>query len=79
MPGGQPADLKYEHNHVFRASVNGAWGEHVVVPASGILSQTFSYEPQDYWKVENMSVIAFVYNDAEGVLQVTETKMETNN
>jgi hypothetical protein len=71
MPDGT-RNMEYVHMHVLRAAVNGTWGEPVSV-AEGETFITKEYQftvPQD-WKCDNLSVIAFVYND-QGVLQVTK-------
>ena len=71
MPDGT-RNMEYVHMHVLRAAVNGTWGEPVSV-AEGETFTTKEYQftvPQD-WKYDNLSVIAFVYND-QGVLQVTK-------
>ena len=62
----------YQHNHVLRASVNGTWGDDVSV--SGLEDQKeFHYTAtlKPGWKPENLSIVAFVYNDDE-VVQVTK-------
>lgn len=64
----------YVHNHVYRASVNGIWGEDVTL--SGDKNLEFSHEIQrrdsetEVWNADNLYVVAFVYNDS-GVLQAT--------
>ena len=68
----------YEHNHVLRAAVNGDWGEPVSV--SGLAdAREFSYTAtlKPEWKAENLSIVAFVYND-DGVVQVVSRKLKVN-
>lgn len=66
-------DTKYVHNHVFRAAVNGTWGEDVVLGKGEETSLTYTVDLNGQkWVPENLSVVAFVYNDQEGVLQVVE-------
>ncbi len=65
----------YVHNHVYRASVNGTWGEDVTL-SSGVhktLSHSIAVrtETNETWNVENLHVVAFVYNDG-GVLQAAQ-------
>lgn len=68
----------YEHNHVFRACVNGTWGEDIEL-TSNVYSTVERTTPlQDKWNKENLSVVGFVYNDT-GVLQAAECKVELNN
>ena len=65
---GGTLNRNYLHNHVYRASVNGLWGEEANIPYSNV-----HYIPlRENWDIENLSVVAFVYNDTDGVLQVTE-------
>ncbi len=73
MPGNIRND-DYTHRHVFRAAVNGQWGEDVEVQEGYTVSNNHLITLSDEWKVENLSVIAFVYNNS-GVLQVTKTKL----
>ena len=76
MPDGTRND-NYLHHHVFRAAVNGEWGEDVEVQEGYTVSNNHLITLSDEWKAENLSVIAFVYNDS-GVLQVTKTKLLNN-
>ncbi len=54
----------YEHNHMLRKSVNGAWGD-VLIDDHFAFGDTFSKQYQltldPEWVPENCSVIAFVY------------------
>lgn len=58
----------YHHQHVFRAAVNGTWGEPFTF---GEEEKTFdyTYTLDEKWVAENMKLVAFVYND-KGVEQV---------
>ena len=72
LQGGNP---QYVHNHVFRDAINGTWGEEV----SLALGEQKVLEYNDIvldaaWKPENVSVVAFVYND-DGVVQATQCKL----
>lgn len=63
MPDGS-ANQEYIHNHVFRAAVNGTWGEEVTVKEGETTTKQYSYEHlPETWNAENISVVAFVYND----------------
>lgn len=66
---------EYEHNHVYRASVNGTWGEEVVL-GNIYKSVTHRVAVKPLWKPEDLSIVAFVYNDT-GVVQVVEAKVKT--
>jgi len=69
----------YVHNHVFRAAVNGTWGEEIALITRE--PQTISNEItlKGNWIPANLSVVAFVYNSDEGVLQAAECKVTTSN
>jgi hypothetical protein len=54
----------YTHNHVFRSSVNGTWGESISLDATTLSAVTHHTLTLDAaWKAENCSVVAFVYRD----------------
>lgn len=61
MPDGS-ANQEYIHNHVFRAAVNGTWGEDITVKEGETTSKDYSYVLPETWNAENISVVAFVYN-----------------
>lgn len=63
MPDGS-ANQEYIHNHVFRAAVNGTWGEDITVKEGETTSKDYSYVLPETWNAENISVVAFVYNDS---------------
>ena len=73
MPDGTRND-NYVHNHVFRAAVNGTWGDEIAVNEGYSVEREFSLVIPDDWNREKLSVIAFVYNDS-GVLQVTKSPL----
>ena len=74
MPDGTRND-NYLHRHVFRATVNGQWGEDVTVNEGYTVEQDNAITIDGEWKPENLSIVAFVYNDS-GVLQVTKAKVQ---
>ena len=79
MPNGK-VNAEYVHNHVFRTSVNGTWGEDIKVQEGVNTLNTYTYTLPDNYNADNVSVVAFVYNDG-GVQQVTKksiTEKETN-
>ena len=70
----------YQHNDVFRYSFNGVWGENVggaTIPIGFEFSKDYSLTiPTDKdWNVANMRIIAFVYDDTDGVKQVIDAKI----
>lgn len=72
MPDGS-RNREYEHNHVFRAAVNGTWGEDITF-GEDQLTLTYEAKLAEYWVAENMNVVVFVYDDNE-VLQAVQVKM----
>ncbi|MBQ8051368.1 MAG: Omp28 family outer membrane lipoprotein [Bacteroidaceae bacterium] len=70
MPDGT-TNQEYQHNHVFRDAVNGAWGTDFHLEEGESKQESFSYViPEDKtWVPANMHVVAFVYTD-QGVEQV---------
>lgn len=81
MPDGS-RNAEYIHNHVFRAAVNGTWGEDVVVKEGEHTQKQYTYTiptksatanaaEHIAWQPQNVSIVAFVYNDRE-VMQVAK-------
>jgi len=62
MPDGS-ANKEYVHNHVFRAAVNGTWGEDVTVKEDETTTKQYSYVLPEAWDADKIAVVAFVYND----------------
>lgn len=62
MPDGK-INKEYIHNHVFRAAVNGTWGEDVTVKEGETTTKQYSYKLPEAWTADNIAVVAFVYND----------------
>lgn len=75
MPDGS-ANTSYVHNHVFRAAVNGTWGEDFSVAEGVSKTVTHTAALKEYWKPEDISVVAFVYNGS-GVQQAAKVKLIT--
>lgn len=74
MPDGT-ANQAYVHQHVFRAAVNGEWGEDISVKEGESVSKYYDVALQDDWNFYNLSAVAFVYND-QGVLQVVRQELD---
>ena len=71
-------DRAYVHNHVFRQTINGLWGDAVQVSAGEESVHTYEVQiPADY-VAENLNLVAFVYNDS-GVLQVEQLSVCSKN
>lgn len=62
MPDGKP-NKEYMHNHVFRAAVNGTWGEDVTVKEGETTTKQYSYKLPEAWNADNIAIVAFVYDD----------------
>ncbi len=77
IPGGQ--DPEYVHMHVLRGAVNGDWGQALAATyqADNTDEITFSnFEIGADWNMNNLSVVAFVYDEAtKKVLQVDKKKI----
>lgn len=65
------ANSSYVHNHVFRAAVNGTWGEDVTVKEGETTAKQYTYTLPETWNADKVSVVAFVYNDG-GVEQTAK-------
>ena len=75
MPDGT-ANQEYIHNHVFRTAVNDTWGEDISVKEGETEQRTMTQVLEPNWNPEQLSVVAFVYNDS-GVQQVVKFKVKT--
>lgn len=64
--------MDYQHNHVFRACVNGAWGTDMTLQPNIYTASEYSYKIKKHWNRKKLSVVAFLYNNNEGVLQAEE-------
>ncbi len=74
MPDGKP-NQQYTHNHVFRAAVNGAWGEDFSIEEAKSEQRSMTQTLEPNWNREHLSIVAFVYNDS-GVQQVAKINVE---
>lgn len=72
---GSKKEYEYEHNHVFRTSINGTQGEPIQLNANIFSTFNHSVALQQYWQPQNLSVVAFVYNN-DGVLQAAEVNVQ---
>jgi len=73
MPDGS-AKQDYVHQHVFRTAVNGTWGEDISVAEGSARDVEYTLTLADEWVKENLSVVAFIYND-QGVQQVNRSHL----
>ena len=74
MPDGTRRD-DYLHQHVFRAAVNGTWGEALSVKEGETVTKWHTMALDDDWKKESLHVVAFVYDDS-GVRQVVRKTID---
>ena len=77
MPDGT-TNSQYVHNHVFRMAVNGTWGEAFTIQEGETKITHHTQALDQTWNLEQLSVVAFVYND-QGVQQATVTRLKINN
>ncbi len=73
LPDGS-ADVNYEHNHVFRATLTGNDGTPITVKYNESKTIVLSIAIDEAWVSENMDVVAFVDN-ANGVQQATKASV----
>lgn len=73
MPDGS-TNLEYVHNHVLRTAVNGTWGGEFSIAEGESKTVAHTAVLKDFWKPEDISVVAFVYNDS-GVQQAAKVKL----
>lgn len=74
MPNGS-LNKAYVHNHVLRASYNGQWGEDITAAEGQTVSKTYSLTIDKDYDAKHCAIVAFVYNDEDGVLQVVRKKL----
>lgn len=77
MPNGT-INYDYIHNHVFRTAVNGTWGKDISLEEGKAVEQTMTQALDPNWNKEQLSIVAFVYND-DGVQQAAKFKVMTPN
>lgn len=67
---------EYRHQHVLRTAVNGLWGKDITLQK--LKTQNFSHrvDVKKGWNINNLSVVAFIYND-KGVEQVVKQSVKT--
>ena len=63
----------YIHQHVFRASVNGTWGESFSIGAEETKEFSYTCTLNSGWKPEDIAIIGFVYRpDTDETINVQE-------
>jgi hypothetical protein len=77
--GHVPDILDYEHHHVLRTSVWGAWGTEVVsagISQGETVTEYPSVTINNNWVADNCTVIAFIYNtETYNIIQAEEAAM----
>lgn len=73
MPDGSN-NREYVHNHVLRTPVNGTWGQPLAIAKGTTEHQTMTQPLDNTWNLQQLSIVAFVYND-RGVEQVVKVKI----
>ena len=73
MPDGT-VNREYVHNHVLRTAVNGTWGDAVDLKETETKTVTYTQALDAAWNKDNLSIVAFVYND-DGVEQAVKAKV----
>lgn len=74
MPDGS-ANADYIHNHVFRETVNGMWGEDAIIREGETKNWEYTQAVDPVWNIRNLSIVTFVFNDS-GVLQAAKTHVQ---
>lgn len=85
MPDGS-RNADYVHNHVFRASVSAPYGDDMTVVKDKTESKSYTYSFPDFsqlknttpWNPTHMAIVAFFYNETDGVMQVVDCKLVGN-
>nr|MBD5377675.1 Omp28 family outer membrane lipoprotein [Bacteroides sp.] len=72
---GNETIMDYVHNNVFRAAVNGTWGEKFTFSATELLERDYSLEFNEKWNPDNLCIVAFVY-DSNGVVCVNRAPVK---
>lgn len=70
----------YEHNHVFRATLNGMDGDAFTLDAEQEVEKEYTYTLPDLstwknqtpWQPTKLSIVVFFYNATDGVMQVVD-------
>lgn len=76
---GDTPDNNYLHHHVYRAAVNGVGGEGVSLTNNIPSTYEHSIALRSNWNANNLSVVAFVYTETDGVIEVVEQHLQNTN
>ena len=78
MPDGS-TNVDYVHNHVYRASLTrDLYGDTFQHRATEKQQNTITYDHQlsDSWNISQLSVVVFLWNEQDGVLQARRVKVK---
>lgn len=86
LMGDGSKNFDYVHNHVFRATISAPYGDELAINEGETLSKDYEYQFPNFstlknktpWVPANLSVVAFYYNNAEGVMQVVDQPLLTD-
>lgn len=66
----------YVHDHVFRGTVNGLWGEPINIAAlSAPEKREYTVAVKNIWNPDNLTIVGFIYNDG-GVVNAAKVNVE---
>jgi hypothetical protein len=73
-----PSEIpNFEHNYVFRGNINATWGEAVNLLPNQTITKNYSIQINSEWKVENLHIIAYLYDgDTKSLRQVEEVSVQ---
>ena len=70
----------YIHNHVFRVSINGTWGELFSIEADEKKEFIYNFTLQLAWKQEDVAIVGFVYHPGtDEIINVQQISLITGN
>jgi hypothetical protein len=76
---GKEIEKEYEHHYIFRAAINGTWGNEIAVGEDEEKEWEYEYTLSDKWKPEDISIVGFVYDaDSDEVFDVNEVHLKTS-
>lgn len=73
----EKVELRYVHQHVLRAAVNGTWGEDIALQGQQTLSRSYPLSLDPAWQPRHLRIVAFVYHKG-GVEQVATAPLIIN-
>ncbi|MEM7373290.1 MAG: Omp28-related outer membrane protein [Bacteroidota bacterium] len=78
-PGGKVDLAEYTHHNVFRASLNGSWGEALsesAIESNQRFTKSYSLKINPDFNLDNLKIVAFVYDfDTQEIGQVEQLSL----